>query len=171
MRNFIWSLIVRLVLRYRDAVIKRAMRTPYSHITGPDGSVYMRRFWLFNPYGRGPNGETLPARWGWLPSVRVHHIMRPDSDRHLHDHPWNARTIVLAGSYVEERPCPFARHLLQRREGYTGRLLFGEFHRIDRVSDGGVWTLFFTWRYRGTWGFLVDGNKIPWREYLDNSVK
>jgi hypothetical protein len=29
-----------------------------------------------------------------------------------------------------------------------------------------VWTLFITWRYQGTWGFDVDGSKVPWREYL-----
>lgn len=168
MRNFIWSILARLALRHGLALVKRAMRTPYSHITGPDGSVYMRRFWLFNPYGKDPEGEILPPRWSWLPSIRVHHIMRPDSDRHLHDHPWNARTIVLDGWYDEERPGRFCH---RRREGYTGRLLFGQYHRIDKISAGGVWTLFFTWRKRGTWGFLVDGKKVPWREYLDNPVK
>jgi hypothetical protein len=32
--------------------------------------------------------------------------------------------------------------------------------------DGGATTLFITGKYRGTWGFLVDGVKVPWREYL-----
>lgn len=54
----------------------------------------------------------------------------------------------------------------ERTAGYTGRLLFGEYHRIIEVSDGGVWTLFITWKYQGTWGFLVDGVKVPYRKYL-----
>lgn len=134
-------------------LIKRAKRTPYSHITSADGAdLYMGRWWLFNAY-----------RWDWLPSIRVHHICRADQDPHLHDHPWDARTIILAGHYVEQREdgCWAARF-----QGDTAAIKHGEFHRIALVPTGGVWTLFFTWRYRGTWGFLVDGAKVPYREYL-----
>lgn len=28
------------------------------------------------------------------------------------------------------------------------------------------YTLFITWRYQGTWGYLVDGVKIYWKTYL-----
>ena len=58
------------------------------------------------------------------------------------------------------------REIYKRTAGYTGRLLFGQYHRISEVSPGGVWTLFITGRKRGTWGFLVNGNKVPWRTYL-----
>lgn len=162
-----WSLIARLVVRHFEALRQRAMRTPYSHITSPDGStVYMYRYWLFNPYPHGSEGRV--RKWSrWLPSVRLHHIMEPDRDRHLHDHPWNARTIVLRGWYEEERPLPGGwTRAHWRSEGYTGRILFGQFHRISHVSSGGVWTMFITWRYRGTWGFDVDGVKVPYRTYL-----
>lgn len=37
---------------------------------------------------------------------------------------------------------------------------------LRAVCDGGAWTLFISWRWRGVWGFLVDGRKVPWREYL-----
>ena len=183
MRTLTWSAIAWLATRPRVTawLIRRAQRTPYYNIHGPDGSLYMGRWWLFNPYGKDATGETLPARWSWLPSIRVHHIMRPDSDRHLHDHPWNARTIVLKGWYAEERPIEAftvlaadglhsmqpARSEFFRVAGYTGRLLFGQYHRISAVPHEGVWTLFFTWRKRGTWGFDVDGRKVPWREYLN----
>ncbi|RZJ24771.1 MAG: hypothetical protein EOO54_08365 [Haliea sp.] len=169
MRGLIWRAVARIASQPRVArwLIARAQRTPYTHITSADGqSVYMGRWWLFNAYRERPDGGVRSAPWEWLglPSIRVHHIRRADQDRHLHDHPWNARTIVLAGSYVEVRPGG-AVHV--RDTGYTGRLLFGQFHRIDSVSEGGVWTLFFTWRYRGTWGFDVDGRKVPYREYLN----
>lgn len=172
----IWKLIASIASRPRVAwwLVRRAQRTPYSPIMSRDGTdVYMQRWWLFNPYGKDDQGEPTPARLPWLPSVRIHHIIRPDIDRHLHDHPWNARTIVLAGWYVEEREpepySPLRRAVYARHKGYTGRLLFGQYHRISRVSPGGVYTLFITWRQRGTWGFLVDGQKVPWREYLDNT--
>lgn len=187
----IWKFIASIAARTSVSwwLIRRAQRTPYTPIMSRDGTdLYMQRWWLFNPYGKDADGEPTPAPLPWLPSVRIHHIIRPDVDRHLHDHPWNARTIVLSGWYVEERPVSacdasdIANHggflkpaddgvriELYRNRGYTGRLLFGEYHRISRVSPGGVYTMFITWRKRGTWGFLVDGKKVPWREYINQS--
>lgn len=156
------TLLARILARPRiaDAVIWRAWRTPYSDITSADGrTTYMRRWWLFNRYDR-PGG----ARFKFLPSIRIHHIARADQDRHLHDHPWNARTFVLRGWYFEQLRGSVGAY--KRPAGYTGRLLYGQYHRITEVSPNGVWTLFITWRYRGTWGFLVNGRKVPHREYL-----
>lgn len=184
-----WELAAWVITRPRVSawLIERAQRTPYRHITSADGrEVYMRRWWLFNAYPDPMGGSSTPAprHIRWLHSVRVHHICRPDIDRHLHDHPWDARTIVLRGWYTEERPWSALteaeamradgavisdgaeRALYSRLRGHTGRLLFGQFHRISAVSPGGVWTLFITGRHRGTWGFEVDGRKVPWREYL-----
>jgi hypothetical protein len=155
-----------------DRLIRRAMHTPYFHIMGEDGSIYMERYWLFNPYPHGSDGSG--RRWGdWMPSIRIHRIMREDRDDHLHDHPWNARTFILRGWYREVKPrrqCGMSNwtptYAVQREAGDTATLRFGEYHRIDEVSPGGVWTLFITWKKRGTWGFLVNGKKTPWREYL-----
>ena len=176
MRNFLWRIVAFIVTIpvVTDWLIERAKRTPYSHIPSRDGKrTYMRRWWLFNPYGKADNGDTLPPRWEWLPSIRVHHILLADDDQHMHDHPWDARTIVLRGYYLEQLPLTadrgqrgFAWRWHECRRGYTGRLEFGEYHRIHTLSGGGVYTLFFTWKYMGTWGFLVDGVKVPWRKYL-----
>lgn len=169
-----WKLIAWIVSRtpVADWIIRRAQRTPYYPITSRDGSeLYMDRWWLFNPYGKGPNNETLPARWNWLPSIRVHHILRSDDDEHLHDHPWDARTIVMRGWYIEERPygmTPYGpgTYAIARIRGYTGAVKFNQFHRIAEVSPGGVYTLWFTWKYQGTWGFDVEGKKVPYKVYL-----
>lgn len=174
MSTIFWNACARFLARPRvtDWLIRRAARTPYRHITGPDGSVYMYRFWLFNPYPPESSGSK-----NWFPiSIRLHHIMRPDGDQHLHDHPWNARTIILRGAYDEVRPAwishydhilaPHYHRSFRRVEGDTVALKFGEYHRITDVSPGGVWTLFITGKYRGTWGFNVDGVKVPWRQYL-----
>lgn len=161
-----WRAVAWLASRPRvaDWLIARAMRTPYTQITSPDGQdVYMDRWWLFNPYPSHA-GATL-RRYPWCPvSVRVHHIRRADADWHLHDHPWNARTIILLGGYAEVRED--GRTLL-RTAGDTATLQFNEFHRIVEVGANlGAVTLFITGRYRGTWGFKVDGVKVPWRQYL-----
>lgn len=159
----IWSLIAKILARsaVSDWLIRRALKTPYTHIA-KDGDVYMYRWWLFNPYPPASDGRR--RRWAdWLPSARIHLIRRPDEDRHPHDHPWNARTVILRGWYDEVREG----REIRRAEGTTAALKFGEFHRITEVCDGGVFTLFITSRYQGTWGFLVDGVKVPWREYLN----
>jgi hypothetical protein len=140
-------------------LIRRAQRTPYWHIV-KDGVTYMERYWLVNPY----DNATRKTKHSWFPlSLRIHHIMQPDQDRDLHDHPWNARTFILHGWYREVREDGA---IIRRVAGDTARLNFGEYHRITEVSDGGVWTLFVTGKFQGMWGFKVDGVKVPFREYL-----
>lgn len=155
-----------------DWLIARAMRTPYSHLPSNDDPSYMERYWLFNPYGESSE-ERKP--WQFPISIRLHRIRRRDLDRHMHDHPWNARTIILRGFYDEvrlERPYQavfdFTKEEVEYRRmaGDTATLRFGEYHHITSVSEGGVWTMFISGRKRGTWGFLVGGVKIPWRSYL-----
>lgn len=165
----------------RNWLIKRAMATPYTHIMSADNrDVYMYRYWLFNPY----DADTKKTRWSWLPSIRIHRIMVPDGDRHLHDHPWNARTFILDGHYDEERMVdrdpltdsqywqdPQVIALFRRLPGKTATLNHGEFHRITAVSPGGVWTLFMTGKYRGTWGFDVEGRKVIYWRYFKRKPK
>lgn len=161
--ELIWRLIAWVVSRRPVAkwIVRRAQRTPYADIYGKDGSLYMERWWLFNPYFPTPGLR----QFAWCPiSVRVHHIARPDADRHLHDHPWNARTIILHGWYVEEREP--AATMIRRSQGDTARLRFGEFHSIRAVDPyRGAYTLFITGRKRGVWGF-----KVPYREYLKDEA-
>jgi hypothetical protein len=186
MLNIFWRIIAKVLARpaIADWLIARSKLTPYQHIMSADGTeMYMGRWWLFNPYSRETH---KPALW-WCPwSFRIHHIMREDADRDLHDHPWNARTIILRGWYTEERlelatsvdmltpgrpllwlPGDEIRKLAtsQRNPGDTARLNHGEYHRIDQVSPGGVITIFITSKWRGDWGFLVNGVKVPWRTY------
>jgi hypothetical protein len=90
----------------------------------------------------------------------------------MHDHPWDARTIILKGEYNEERMIKawpdssiFVTECFTRKKGNTATLNFGEYHNITRVSEGGVWTMFITYEYRGTWGFWFNGRKVPHTEY------
>jgi hypothetical protein len=181
MKNLLWKAFAFVVSRkpVADYLIKRSQRTPYFHLDG-----YMNRWWLFNPYSPEVAKENterykrkLPS---WVPSIRVHHILREDLGRHFHDHPWDARTIILKGWYTERRLEDMITYRgrgdrggyleglereYMRSKGHTATINYGEYHTIDEVSEGGVFTLFFTWKYCGGWGFLVDGKKVPWREY------
>lgn len=146
-----------------NLLIKRATKTPYLHIV-KQGNLYMARYWLLNPYSR----STGKPRFKWFPwSMRLHFIMRPDDDCHMHDHPWNARTFILRGGYREVRPdWNGALKTFERNAGDTAKLNFGEFHKITAISPGGVTTLFISGPYRGIWGYLVNGGKVDWRTYL-----
>lgn len=176
--NF-WAIVAWIVSRPPVAnwLITRAMKTPYLHIADKNGQPYMERYWLFNPYQWGKQDKER-SKHPWCPiNIRIHWIRRADADQHLHDHPWNARTIILRGGYAEKR---LVRDVPQemrgliadehktftRRAGDTATLRFGEYHRITMVQPGGAWTLFISGPYQGTWGFLVDGVKVKWREYL-----
>jgi len=166
--NFLWKLLALILSQpfIANWLIRRSQRTPYAPIYSRDGqALYMDRWWLFNPYGKTPDGDTAPAKCTWLPSIRVHHICLPDDDLHEHDHPWDARTLLLRGWYIEERQT-HGQETRVMRAGMTGAIRAGDFHRIARVSDGGVYTLFLTWCYIEEWGFNVSGRKVPWRQYL-----
>lgn len=55
----------------------------WAQLIGPDDCPLMRRWVLVTPLG----------------SIRLHHFLRSDADRHPHDHPWWFVTLVLAGEY------------------------------------------------------------------------
>lgn len=175
MNSLLWKLLAKVVSipAIADYLIAKAKKTPYFHL--PD---YMDRYWLFNRYSEIGSMDVIKKKYSWLPSIRIHHILREDVAPDLHDHPWMARTIILKGWYKERKPLmtvngnPILDLNLEpviwkfnRKAGDTAPINYGEYHSIDEVSEGGVWTLFFTWEYMGTWGFLVNGKKIEWREY------
>lgn len=133
-----------------NLILRRAMRTPYYDLPG-----YMERWWLFNSWER-------PGYKQWLPTIRIHHILRADADRHLHNHPWNAWTVILRGWYLEEREDG----LHGRWRLNIARIRASDFHRIVAVSEDGVWTMFISTQWRQVWGFKTENGFVPWREYL-----
>lgn len=186
--NLFWKAIAWLVSRpwIATALIRFSQLRPFSEIRNQAGVLYMSRWWVFNPY---PTSSQNRRRWNLPISIRVHHIVRPGDDRAMHDHPWNARTIILRGSYTEKRPSDLSKTQLSaetqdlinrcsaqghyelaeyftRRPGDTATLRVGEYHTITDVSEGGVYTLFISGKWRADWGFLVNGVKVWWRTYL-----
>lgn len=180
MKQYLWNLIAYFVTRPSVAVwlITRAKRRYWGDIDG-----IMSRYWLFNPYfEEGGNGgkETKRSRfWNLLPSVRLHFIYGADLDPHLHDHPWDCRTIILDGWYTEavenpdyesmipDNPANMPTTTYLRLPGFTRSIRPLEWHKIERVSPAGTWTLFITWKYQEPWGFLVDGKKMLSRDYFE----
>lgn len=182
--EWLWRALARVVSIpfVANWIIERAMKTPHEMIAKsvhvePDWNkaLYMGRWWFWNPYKDQDDLPIAGANDRW-PSVRVNFINRADEDRHNHDHPWEARTIImkvqrplLNYAYAEIRDGSKVASI--RRLGDTATLKPGEYHRIISVAEGGCWTLFFTWKYLAPWGFKVDDRKINSRDYFEQFQK
>lgn len=123
-----------------DRFISRVTRRAPDFVIGGAERTYLRRWWLIP---RNP-----------LFNVYLHHFLRSDDDRALHDHPWSSMSILLRGAYTEHTIDAGGIHRRQVLQAGDVRLrASGRFaHRIE-LHAGACWTLFVTGpRYR-EWGF------------------
>lgn len=128
-------------------------------ITDQDGSPYLIRRSLTLPFGY---------------RLKLHHILRSDHDRHLHDHPWGFVSIVLWGGYYEEIevPDPFMddgvpwRVQVWRRVGSIAVRRAKHKHRVILRRDRPAWTLILRGRRVREWGFWTECGWQQWRRYL-----
>lgn len=110
-------------------------------------------------------------RWFVIPrnpifNVYLHHFLRSDDDRALHDHPWWNASWLLQGSYQEIVPAdgdpngPFLRRI-HRQAGDIAFRSAKAAHRVRLFRNwnraGGpeqsVWTIFITGPRFREWGF------------------
>jgi hypothetical protein len=128
-----------------DRLIARVTRRAPEFAIGGADNPYIRRWWVI-PRNRFFN-------------VYLHHFLRSDDDRALHDHPWANCSILLRGAYIEhtERGAAvrIAPAVVLRRSGRMA-------HRIE-LLNGPCWTLFITGpRYR-EWGFHCPRGWVHWK--------
>lgn len=145
--------------------VRIAAMPPHHDLHDADGTLYMGRWRVVDEDTRA--GWWLERLTGYA-SIRLHRIMRPDHDRDLHNHPFAYRTFILRGFYTETYAdgldgAPCGRGLLR---GDTATGSPRHYHRIDAVSEGGVWTLFCMTRNTDKWGFAVGGRFVEATRYL-----
>lgn len=148
--------------------------------------LYMRRWWLFGGSARDSDDDRpVPREWKrgqidafvgrWI-AGRLHHIVRADRSRDLHNHPATFISFVVSGWYRERRPlCQNQSATLDdlqytdtiRRPGSIALRRAQHRHTIVEVSPGGCWTVVIWFRKRGSWGFWLrrDGSYVNWRDY------
>ncbi|MCA9361784.1 hypothetical protein KC906_00265 [Candidatus Kaiserbacteria bacterium] len=118
-------------------------------------------------------------------NVYLHHILRSDYDRALHDHPFDFVTILLWGSYIEWQPhwCKmFFDSPVERQTEPAGNRSFVQVrthrgwlsvirhkatdpHRLE-LRNGKVWSLFLRGPKVREWGFYLNNEKwVPHTEY------
>ncbi len=131
--------------------------------------LYLRRFHLLKH-----NKWLSKLTGGKYEGIYLHHILRPDDDRHLHDHPWAFGALILAGGYDEDIPHP---KYLKWRHGNglltrTWRPLSfrtseaTQLHRISKENFKKTWTLFFAGPKFRKWGFYTESGWEPYDVYL-----
>lgn len=146
-------------------IVAAAMEDEYGHLYDTKGNLYMAR-WALIRTGTKASKWLSRLTFGRYDHVRLHQIMQPDADRERHNHPFNYRTFILLGWYVEEVIENGKPKLRVLGRGNTVATKNSHFHRIDRVSDYGVTTLFFMGKDNGRWGFDVDGAFIESRKFF-----
>lgn len=102
--------------------------------------------------------------------IFIHHILRSDSDRHLHDHPWDFKSFILWGGYTEELPMSMMEWLGELdciRKVRPLTLVNNKAEHTHRVVlDKPAWTMVFAKRARREWGFHTEEGWVPWYIYL-----
>lgn len=137
--------------RFARRLIAVSERRPPDFIIGGEADPYLRRWWLI------PRNRIF--------NVYLHHFLRSDDDRALHDHPWASVSLLLRGSYLEHLPAGVvapskAGDLIVRGSGRMA-------HRIE-LDDGPCWTLFVTGpRYR-QWYFHCPQGLVHWKRFTDD---
>jgi hypothetical protein len=117
------------------------------------------------------------VRWSlWLPfgrSVKLHQILRADSDRCSHDHPWRFWRIILKGGYTEVAGSDNKTRVLKPwRPWAFWRIYFCRKnfrHRITELTDGPSWTLVLCGRAIRRWGFFTKGGWMHWKDFVNEA--
>ena len=178
--------IVRSILTW----FVRFARLPKRTITRDDGKPYLERWYLCGePGGLKYFGEgQTEMRWWqraftWLPCTYVHRFLSDDTDEELHNHPWEATSLILAGGYVEERrlhvepydakgAIPFDRNrkrtTMQKFTPGMRNFIFADtFHKVTLI-DHDCWTIIVCGKKVSSWGFWSPktGVFLHWKEHV-----
>jgi len=112
---------------------------------------YLHRWWLW------PKNKYF--------CVYLHHFIGSDQDRHMHDHPWDSTSFLIAGKVSEF-------YETSSETGYFEMERWKPMHRtaehrhIVSIEPPEAWTIFITWKKRRTWGFWIEGEFMHWEDYI-----
>ncbi len=125
---------------------------------GNRGEPYLERFSV----RAKPDGD---QRYPW--GVYLHHFL-VDDDYELHNHPFQAASLILTGGYTETRIVDGKYIWRELRPGMINRLGPDTMHRVDLLDPKrGAWTLFFYWGRTPSWGFWnpLSNTFMDWKRH------
>lgn len=153
------SFVAGLLRKWAEGII--ASRTYDFSIGDPENPVW-RRWFVFprNTFG----------------NIYIHHWLRNDDDRALHDHPWHSLAIHVGGQMVDvyapsgTNPADKANHM--RRLIRVGDItLRGPLaaHRVEMMHGKPSISVFCRGPDLRNWGFWCPKGWRPWQEYASNT--
>lgn len=101
--------------------------------------------------------------WG----IFVHHFLRSDHDRALHDHPWPFIAIILKGGYYElhNQTIDLSETTEKRHPGNVLLRPAEWRHRVILPEGRTSWSLMIVGRRVRWWGFFAPTGWCHWRKY------
>lgn len=140
------------------SLLKRiAESRPPDFIIGGTENPYLLRWWII-PRNRFFN-------------VYLHHFLRSDDDRALHDHPWWNVSLLLQGEYTEHTiAAGGVKEKAIRREGQF-KFRGARFAHCIELHAGPCWTLFVTGPIIREWGFHCPQGWRHWKIFTDSRDK
>ena len=138
-----------------DLIIRRVTRRAPDQIIGSPTPLLHR--WFFFRKNR------------WF-NIYLHHFLRDDNDRVLHDHPWWNCSIVLRGGYNEIMEDGCARiwnsrgpgSIVIRRPRTAHRLVLSNDSRGEKITS---WSLFIIGPKVREWGFHCPRGWVHWKDF------
>lgn len=131
------------------------MRPPDQQITNRDGDVYLNRWWIVR--------RAKAKRFRF--NIYLHHFVRSDEDRALHDHPWWSISFLLKGRAIEHYRNDIGACVI--RIPWRFLPVFRKAKHAHRMEvRGDVWTLFITGPKVREWGFHCPGGWVHWKEFV-----
>ena len=122
----------------------------------------------------GKQDDTYMRRWWVIPrnrffNIYLHHFLRSDDDRALHDHPsWNV-SLLLEGEYTEWSIAAGGVHQAVVLKAGQFKFRFARAaHRIE-LHDGSCWSLFINGAKLRNWGFHCAKGWRPWQQFVDSN--
>ncbi len=126
----------------------------------------MKPFWQtknFQLRWNEPLGEKdCPYAYRWVFivfgfSFRIHHFLRSDDKRFLHDHAWWFLTFVLKGGYTDISLNSDNVEIKDTLTRFSFRYRPALHKHYVEVPKGGCWTMLITGKPFRNWGFWVNG--------------
>lgn len=116
------------------------------------GEPYLERYFIASLFGR---------------QIWLHRFVRDDAERHVHDHPWSALSVILTGGYTEEvmedvdLPSGYIQsiHWSVRHKALGFNWIpASKKHRISSVIEG-TWSLMLVGKRHGRGWHFYEGGK------------
>ena len=100
-------------------------------------------------------------------AIYLHHLLQSDQDKHPHDHPRHFCSLILRGSYLEQSSHYPNFSTIHSNTFSPGNINWHDARDVHHIilNSSEVWTLFFVWGRRRTWGYRINKEWVDFQTY------